>query len=170
MITITDLYNIINKRCLCNCGEKVTTYHSKTRRFRLGHNNKYFQNINYKDRISHNSKGYKILNIYNKRIKLHRFIYEQHNKCCLLPNVIVHHINGIKDDNRIENLQPLYRGYHSHITNGFDNTNSRCCNIECKTPNKTYVNTSGKSKWYRDNHNNIYCRKCWRKLKYHKLV
>lgn len=37
----------------------------------------------------------------------HRLVYEQHNNCTLLPWIHIHHKNGIKTDNRIENLEPL---------------------------------------------------------------
>lgn len=47
--------------------------------------------------------------------KIHRHIMEQHIGRKLLPTEIVHHINGDKLDNRIENLQIVSRSEHNKI-------------------------------------------------------
>lgn len=46
------------------------------------------------------------------RILEHRKIMEDFLKRKLTDNEIVHHINGIKEDNRIENLQIVLRQFH----------------------------------------------------------
>ena len=45
----------------------------------------------------------------------HRYVYETTRGVLLPPTVIVHHINGIKDDNRPENLIASTRSQHSRI-------------------------------------------------------
>ena len=68
----------------------------------------------------YNGLGYVTLRIDGKRKLEHRLVMEQLIKRPLLPNEVVHHLNGIKDDNRKENLQLVVRRKHGiNYTDGY---------------------------------------------------
>ena len=60
-----------------------------------------------------NDSGYRTICVEGeKEIPEHRYILELHIERKLTDDEVVHHINGIKDDNRIKNLKVMTRGEH----------------------------------------------------------
>src|SRR5699024_7530836 len=69
-----------------------------------------------------NNEGYVLLKIpthplsfSNGYVLEHRVVFESIIGAYLDKEVIVHHINGIKHDNRFSNLQMMDRGYHTTL-------------------------------------------------------
>lgn len=109
----------VKKRILKNTGKKRSkefcenfSYFMKGKKFHYGKGKKwYIDQSGYKhiwipEYEFADSKGF---------YKEHRYIYETTRKCCLLSHGIVHHINGVKLDNRKENLKGMTKSQHMSI-------------------------------------------------------
>lgn len=113
-------------KCKCGCSELITEYDNWGRKhyYKHGHNKARLgsiglrgsKNPNWQGGKATNWAGYRLIMRNGKWKRLHRFIYEQYYNCSLLPWIDLHHINGNRKDNRIDNLQPLTHGQHSTLT------------------------------------------------------
>lgn len=96
-------------------------------------------------------------------IMLHRHVYEYFHKCCLLPHIEIHHINGIKTDNHRHNLMAITKFNHLSMhkrgnkNNKKDMSNRKCliCDID-----KTSITKKGHTKWHKYQ-NGYICHKCY---------
>ena len=58
------------------------------------------------------NQGYVVVAHRGKTLRLHRLIYEEHLGRPLQPWEHIHHRNGIRTDNRLENLELIHAGKH----------------------------------------------------------
>ena len=80
--------------------------------------------------VSMKSSGYLQVTIgKNKNRGYHVIIMEQHIGRKIEKNEVVHHINGIRSDNRIENLLLMSRSAHSSLHAKENQRNGRCYDI-----------------------------------------
>jgi len=172
--------------CACGCGQFRNSVDKKgrPRTYINGHHNKQENHYNWKGGIIKDSLGYirELRKDHPKansqgRVPKHRLVYEEYYNCCLLPWTEIDHINGIKNDNRIENLRPLTKSEHMrlhHMDSKFG-----VCNKGRKRPFKnkpkkdksgrvcfdcllldTDKNKNGSSRWYLYQHIFL-CKKCY---------
>jgi hypothetical protein len=108
---------VIKWRCICDCGKETivitnSLLHGRTKscgcysrelvKERMTGEN----NFGWKGGVTLNKRGYIETKHGEHRGKLqHRILYEKHYNVSLLPHQNLHHINGDKTDNRIENLE-----------------------------------------------------------------
>lgn len=174
LISITNTEEYIY--CVCGCGELIKKRYKdgKLVRYKQYHTLNDFryckkgsEHCKWKGGIWKDKDGYLLLNVNGKRIREHRLVWETYHNCCLLPWAIIHHINGVKDDNTIENLQAIpTQGIHLiNHTSHRKIPKDRICS-ECGS-NKTYSKPNKYPEWHR-HENGFLCDKCNCKYRYHK--
>lgn len=89
---------------------------------------------------THNNWGYRLCSVGGKQMMEHRYLMEQHLGRKLSHEEHVHHINGIKTDNRLENLMLTTLKEHPalHRKCFFSETHRECIRCHEVKPHRDF--------------------------------
>ncbi len=134
-------------RCGCDSDIAVRTTTGKLKRFITNHDKRLAtgeKSPHWKGGRTHDTDGYvKVVNE-GKYLFEHRLVMEQYLGRKLNSVEAVHHINGIKDDNRIENLE--LTDFIKHPSHHLKDMSDRVCGF-CNSK-ITRLRKSGRPNWF----------------------
>ena len=156
-------------KCLCGCGETTGLYRGKRNRYIYQHHARRLKrenNNNWKGGRRKSGAYIQILrpeHPYARKdgyVMEHRLVMEKYLGRYLDPREDVHHKNGKRHDNRIENLQLLPHNDHMRITNLIDMTDRKCS--VCGTSKTHIQKTNNRPHWWHSKIDaSFLCRKCY---------
>lgn len=118
-------------KCACGCGEYLrespNDRHRNRKRLNFEHRYR-LRNYNgenhprWKGGIKKGNDGYVYVYMpdhhrayHDRYVAQHTLVFEEFYHCCLVDWGLVHHINEVKDDNRIENLKGMTKSQHQQL-------------------------------------------------------
>lgn len=127
---------------------------------------KTFKGYNFKGgRVLHNDYWYNYKPDHpfcNKQgyIYEHRLVMEKHLGRYLTKKEVVHHINNVKTDNRIENLK-LFASNSEHLKHELtEDLSNRVCKL-CNSSGTYNAKKNGRPLWYMYNNIGFICYRCY---------
>lgn len=166
---MTDSFSTTNNitLCVCGCGQVTVFYQGKYRKYIYNHNHKGRNAPHWKGGIKIDKDGYILIwkpdhHYANSQgyVRKHRLVYEEFYRCCLLSWILIHHKDSDKQNNNINNIEPMSRRQHrNHHFPKLDISNRYC--LVCKS-DKTYVRKNGQYVWYKYE-NGYICSSCYDK-------
>lgn len=155
------------KMRLAKLGKKLSKQHCSS----LSKSLSGYKNPAWKGGRIHDAEGYILIwkpdhpfHNNDNYVREHRLVYEQFLGRYLTKEEEIHHINGKKDDNRIENLQKYSKSEHTTLHQKKDLSKRTCSG--CPKIN-TRQTKKGHFLWYKNPNllDSWYCDNCYRKYK-----
>ena len=170
------------KPCACkpDCPAMIRAWDKmgKPLKYKKGHFPKGKDHHCWKGGVYPDAEGYLLQNAFdhpfrnaNNQVRQHRLVYEHYlyilfDEHIYIPKEVdIDHINGIRDDNRIINLRPMYKADHNSHHKLKYGPNTKCSNPECKSPYETYIRKNGYPMWFETEKYGILCNRCYAKIK-----
>ena len=166
--------------CNCGCGKSINIRSVAKRRLQIykhGHSQKGSKHWKWKQGRILDKDGYVLIKrpfhpYKNARdyVQLHRLIIEAYYSIMygeviyLFPLLVIHHIDGNKQNNSLSNLEILTKRQHDSLTK-VDHSKYSC--IVCGSK-KTHIDKQKRPRWYKYN-DGFRCSYCYAKW-YNKLV
>lgn len=174
---------LIKCQCKPECQEMIRSIGPSGEPVRVKYEHKIGEgHTNFKGGFYYDKDGYVLDRVYGKHpykdangyVKEHRLVYEHYlsimmdEQVFLPPDVIVHHINEVVDDNRLINLEPKrditehIRGHNlNHSLFAIPMKDRQCLLCDSKDTYKNSV--TGKPIWYLYENRGYICKNCYLK-------
>jgi len=159
--------------CACGCEEVIFRYgnNRSLRLYKKYHHMNGQNSFNWNGGIkySHNYRYIHMPDYFsvqnNGYVAEHIYVFQEYNKCCILPWAEVHHIDPVREgycNNMPWNLMGLTKAQHRTLDRTKKSDDWKCS----KCNEGTYLKHNGRPMWYYDENDKLLCKRCYDKSKW----